>query len=170
MTTKIPSKVLGTKLPDITYRERLAVRLIIKNDENEIAIIYAKNGDYYKLPGGGIEGDENHSDAAQREAMEETGCRVTVEDTCFAEVEEWRDGLHQFSYCYRSHLVEDTGASDLTASEIDDGLQHEWVPIDAALDKMKNAFPTSNFGNSVKERDIFFVETYIKSTKSPAQG
>src|ERR1700712_3292788 len=99
MATKVPSKVIGIKSPDITYRERRAVRLIIENDEQEIAILYAKNGDYYKLPGGGIEGDENHSVAAHREAMEETGCKVDIKDNCFAEVEEWRGELHQISYC-----------------------------------------------------------------------
>jgi 8-oxo-dGTP pyrophosphatase MutT (NUDIX family) len=160
---KIPSKVLGTK-SDITYTERLAVRIVTKNDKDEIIILHVKKGNYYKLPGGGIEADEDHRIAAQREAMEETGCKVSLEGECMAKVEEWRNDLHQLSYCYRAHLVEDTGAPDLTEEEVVDGLQHEWVSIKIALDKMKAIEPTSELGRYIKERDIFFVETFIEST------
>jgi 8-oxo-dGTP diphosphatase len=159
--TKKLSKTIGLQKDDINYVERRAVRVIIKNDKAEIAIIYAKKDNYYKLPGGGIEADEDHGIAAKREALEETGCEIISNDY-IAEVEEWRHDLHQISYCYRATSVKDTGAPELTEEEIVDGLQHEWVPVSSALEKMKASQPTSELGRYIKERDIFFVETFLQ--------
>jgi 8-oxo-dGTP pyrophosphatase MutT (NUDIX family) len=36
-------------------------------------------GNYYQLPGGGIEDDEELCVAGVREVMEESGCRVEIE-------------------------------------------------------------------------------------------
>jgi len=138
---KAPSKVIGIK-SDINYVDRHAVRVITKNDDDGIIIIHVAKGNYYKLPGGGIEADEDHSMAAQREVMEETGCRVRLDGECIANVEEWRNNLHQISYCYVVHLIKDTGVPELTEQEKADGLQHEWISINAALEKMKAIQPT----------------------------
>ena len=81
------SRVIGVKDESITFTERLAVRLILLNDEGKIALIHAKKDDYYKLPGGGIEADEDHLVAAAREAQEETGCIVEVDKACLATTE-----------------------------------------------------------------------------------
>jgi 8-oxo-dGTP pyrophosphatase MutT (NUDIX family) len=166
MHSKMPSKTIGTKL-DITYNERLAVRVIVMNEKDEIIIIHAKNGNYYKLPGGGIEADEDHGVAGQREAMEETGCKVDLQSNCMAEVEEWRHDLHQMSYCYLAHLVQDAATPELTEEELADELQHEWVSVDLALEKMRTVQPTSKLGTYIKERDIFFVETFLREQKNP---
>ena len=159
MATKAPSKVIGIK-SDINYVERIAVRVIVKNDRNEIIIVRVAKGNYFKLPGGGIEADEDHIPAAEREVIEETGCIVTLGGECIATVEEWRNDLNQLSYCYTATLVEDTGASELTEMEKDEGLQHEWVFVEAALEKMRSIEPTSELGKYIKDRDIFLVETF----------
>jgi 8-oxo-dGTP diphosphatase len=158
--SKRPSKTIGVQKKDLNYVERLAVRAITKNDKDEIIIIYAKRDNYYKLPGGGIESDEDHKLAVEREAMEETGCSVHVKGDCIAQVEEWRNDLHQFSYCYEASLVKDTGVLELTEDEVGDGLQHEWASISVALEKMKGVQPTSELGRFIKERDVFFVEAF----------
>ncbi|EON69303.1 hypothetical protein W97_08463 [Coniosporium apollinis CBS 100218] len=163
------SKVFGTK-KDVAYTERLAVRIIMKNDMTEIVIILVKNGNYYKLPGGGIEAGEDHRIAGEREAMEETGCKVMMDEACMATTEEWRndlhqnsfDNLHQISYCYRAHLVKDTGVTQLTKDEIADGLQHKWISVKSAIEKMKTCEPTTELGGYIKERDLYFVEMYAK--------
>lgn len=159
-TTKNVPKTIGVKAEGIQYVERRAVRIINKSDKDEIIIIYAKKGNYYKLPGGGVEKGEDHRLAGEREAMEETGCKVTLDKNCFAVTEEWRNDLHQISYCYAARLVEDTGAIELTEDELVDGLQHEWISIPAAIEKMKASQPTSELGRSIRERDLYFVETY----------
>lgn len=159
-TEKVTSKVIGAKAENIHYIHRQAVRIITTNDEAEIILIHAKKGDYYKLPGGGIEEGEDHRLAGVREAKEETGCKVALARDCFAMTEEFRNDLHQISYCYAAHLVEDTGAIELTDDELVDGLQHEWVSVRAAIAKMKASQPTSALGRFIKERDLYFVEKY----------
>jgi 8-oxo-dGTP diphosphatase len=163
--SETPSKTIGLQKNNVKYVERRAVRAITKNEKDEIIIIYAKKDNYYKLPGGGIEGDEDHKIAVLREAMEETGCEVRVTGDCIAEVEEWRNDLHQVSYCYESSLVRDTGVPELTEDEVEDGLQHEWASIRVALEKMRAAQPTSELGRYIKERDIFFVECFLLASK-----
>ena len=158
--TESASKVIGVQAEHIHYVDRHAVRIITTNDQGEIIIIHVKNGNYYKLPGGGVEKGEDHRIAGEREVKEETGCKVILDRYCFAITEEWRDNLHQISYCYAAHLVEDTGAVELTDDELIDGLQHEWISIRAAIEKMKASQPTSELGRFIKERDLYFVEKY----------
>jgi len=159
--TEKPSKTIGNR-KDTRYEERRSVRVIAKNVKNEMIIMYAKRDNYYKLPGGGIEAKEDHCIAARRESLEETGCEVKIEGDYIAVVEEWRNDLHQLSYCYVATLVDDTGAPELTEEEMSDGLQHEWVSVATALERMKAVQPTSELARFIKERDIFFVETFAR--------
>lgn len=69
-------RTIGIRQPDVLYLDRHAVRFVALNTCGDIAVIYAEKGNYYKLPGGGIEKDEDHHDAAQREVEEETGAAV----------------------------------------------------------------------------------------------
>jgi len=137
--------------------------LIVTNSKGEIAIIFASKGEYFKLPGGGIEEGEDHLVAAEREAMEEIGCKVAIDVDCLAMAEEWRNDLHQISFCLIGRLLEDLGATDLTEDEIADGLKHQWVTVQGAIQKMKESKPTSELGVSIRERDLFLVEEYLRT-------
>ena len=79
-----------------------------------------------------------------------------------ATTEEWREGLHQTSHCYRGRLLESTGTSEARQDRIADGLVHEWISVDAALEKMRASRPTSQLGRYSKERDLYFVEAYTR--------
>ena len=52
---------------------RKAVRAVVFDDENKVALINVLNRSYYKLPGGGIEESESMEDALKRECLEEIG-------------------------------------------------------------------------------------------------
>ena len=159
-TTKFPvPRVIGSK-NDIPYVERQAVRLVISDGRGDIIIIHAQKENHYKLPGGGIEVDEDHRVAGGREAMEETGCKVEINGSCMATTQEWRNDLRQISYCYRARMLKDTGATELTEEEAADGLRHEWVSVELAMKKMKECQPTSELGEFIRERDHYFVEIY----------
>ena len=77
------------------YVDCPAVRTIIFNTKNEIILLYASKDSYYKIPGGGIEADEDLRLAGEREAMERTGCRVEMDTECMAISGEWRNDLYQ---------------------------------------------------------------------------
>lgn len=156
-----PMKI-GKEEQGINYVERTAVRAVLENPVTEkIAIIHIEKGNYYKLPGGGIEPDEDHAVALARELFEETGCRVvTALSTCFAKCEEFRNDLHQMSFCYEALVIEDTGRRALTDQEMAEGLTHEWVSVQEAIKLMQNVKPTSELGKFITQRDLFFVEKY----------
>lgn len=160
-TPKNDPRTIGVKAKGTQYVDRHAVRIITKSSKDEIVVLHAKKGNYYKLPGGGVEKGEDHRLAGEREAMEETACKVILDKNYFAVTEEWRNELHQISYCYAARLVEDTGAIELTEDELVDGLRHEWISMPAAIEKMKASRPTSELGRFIRERDLYFVETYV---------
>jgi 8-oxo-dGTP pyrophosphatase MutT (NUDIX family) len=160
MSSSTPTKIIGVK-GQHEYVDRVAVRLLLRNTTSgEIAIIWVEKGQYFKLPGGGVEGDEDHVLAAEREAMEETGCTVRVRQECVATAEEWRNDLHQISHCYEAQLVQDTGNVQMTDEEIQEGLKHQWCSVDEALRKFRSSAPTSELGRFIKERDTFFLEQF----------
>lgn len=57
---------------------RKAARTVIIDDNDLVALISVRDGEYYKIPGGGIEEGESEEQAALREALEETGCQVEI--------------------------------------------------------------------------------------------
>jgi 8-oxo-dGTP diphosphatase len=151
-------KIIGTKEAGVQYVERQAVRVIAFNTSGHIAVIHAQRDNYYKLPGGGIDPGEDHLVAVQREMQEETGAMIRVRERgCVAITEEFRNNLHQLSFCYCADLVDDAGHPNLTKEEVDDQLRHLWLPIDVAKERMAAAVPTSTLGQFIKERDLYLL-------------
>jgi len=132
-------KTIGQQNPNVAYIDRRAVRVILYNPiTKHIALIHVVKGNYYKLPGGGIDDGEDHAVAVAREVMEETGCMVSMDSKeYFARSEEWRNDLHQISFCYTARMVEDTGKPDLTELETFEGLSHRWVLAESAVKMMQ---------------------------------
>jgi 8-oxo-dGTP diphosphatase len=87
------SLTLGSAQKDVKYETRTAVRCItFKTDR--ICIIHVKKGNYYKLPGGGVEPeDRDDTVSCQREALEETGCEVVAIPELIAQTTEFRGTL-----------------------------------------------------------------------------
>ncbi|EHK48299.1 uncharacterized protein TrAtP1_001058 [Trichoderma atroviride] len=154
-------KIIGTRQPDKTYTDRNSTRVVAIRSSGEVAIIHVKVGNYYKLPGGGIEANESHSDAALREVKEETGAAVALRGDYFATTEEFRFHLHQISYCYLADVLDDTGEPCLTEEELADGFTYQWMDIYKAVEIMAAAVPTTEFGCFVKERDAYVLAVAV---------
>lgn len=111
-----------------TYYIRRAVRAVISDQDGRIALMHAKQRDYYKLPGGGVDEGEDLKDALDREILEETGSKAVVTGE-LGEVIEWRDfaKMKQISYAFKATLSDDLGSPNLTQSEIDEGFEVKWA-------------------------------------------
>ena len=112
---------------------RYASRGIVYNDDGKIAVFHKKNKNEYKLPGGGIEENENKIEAFKREILEETGCEVfNIEELGITIEEKGETDFCQISYVYKAQVLRDTKNLHLTPKEIDEGGELLWLNIEDA--------------------------------------
>lgn len=71
-----PENVTEEEARDYSVRE--AVRAVVIDENNLIALLHVAEKQYYKLPGGGIEGTEDKATALARECLEEIGSGIEV--------------------------------------------------------------------------------------------
>lgn len=153
---------------------RTAVRVILINDENKIAILHKKNKNEYKLVGGGVDEGEDFEDALKRETLEESGCKIEILSE-LGYVEEYRGKMNfkQISYVYIARVIEDTKILHLTQKELDEGAEICWFDLEVALEKMSNCYDNvkSSVYSSVYstkiiiKRDICILQKYLDSLK-----
>lgn len=145
------------------YPVREAARAIVIDSGGKIALLHVTNHAYYKLPGGGLEGDEDKIVALGRECQEEIGCDVDVIGE-IGMIVEYRKlfTLKQVSYCYLSHVKGEKGTSNFTELEISGGFECVWVTYDEAIRLMEESAKTANNleGKSyIVPRDTMFLNT-----------
>ncbi len=117
------------------YYVRRAARAVLKDEDGKVALMFAGQRKYYKLPGGGIDVGEEVSGAMARELLEETGCTAEVTGE-IGIVEEWRDydELHQISYAFTAIKKDQIAPPAFTQGELDEGFEVRWVNgIDLAI-------------------------------------
>jgi len=148
---------------DVRYKIRRAVRAILFNDQNEIAIMHVTKYNYHKLPGGGIEKDETRLNALNRELFEETGCEAKITGD-IGVILECRNKFEQFqiSYCYLAKLVKKINGPSFTDKEMREGFKLEWMKLSDALETIQNDRPDTYEGRFVRQRDIAFLSSLNK--------
>ena len=67
------------------YRLRIVIRGVFFNEKGEVLLINSADGEFWTLPGGGLEENESLADAAQRELNEETGFSGTADKIIFVQ-------------------------------------------------------------------------------------
>lgn len=170
-TTLNPEKKLATINPENvseeeikTYPQRMAARAVVVDDENNVALLYVANEDYYKLPGGGVEEKESIPDALARECKEEIGVAIEIVGGIGSIIEHRKIfGLTQISECYLAKTKGPKGNPNFTEEELKNGFRQVWVPYDQALNLLTQSQATSIEGKSyIVPRDTIF----LKATKT----
>lgn len=118
---------------------RPSVRAIILKD-GRFAMVHSRKYDYYKFPGGGIEGEEDNVTALIREVKEETG--LTVAPSSIREYGMVRrlqkgkmDGtvFVQDNFYYLCEVLEGNEGQNLDDYEDEEGFTLEYVTADKAI-------------------------------------
>ncbi|WP_186429818.1 NUDIX hydrolase [Clostridium sp. BSD9I1] len=144
---------------EISYKIRKASRAVVFNEENKIAILNVSNDNYHKLPGGGIERDEDIITALRRELIEEVGVEVDVLDE-LGMIIEYRDNFKQLqiSYCYLCEVVGEYQETSFTEEEKNNGFILEWVSLNEAISILEKDNPEKYMGKFIRERDLEFLK------------
>ena len=135
MLIKITDEDIGEVSKNMNNpRLRLSARGIVIREDGKIAIFNKSNKNEYKLPGGGIEGDENPEEAFKREVLEETGCKVEIIKE-LGTTEEYKslDNFKQISHVFVGKVLEDTKQLNVTQKEKDEGAKLVWETLENAL-------------------------------------
>lgn len=139
---KITDSDIGEELLKMENpRLRLAARGIVMREDGKIAVFNKSNKNEYKLPGGGIEGEENPEIAFKREAMEETGCEVEIIKE-LGTTEEYKslNNFKQISYVYIGKVIKDTKQLHVTEKEKDEGAKLLWETPQKALELITECY------------------------------
>jgi 8-oxo-dGTP pyrophosphatase MutT (NUDIX family) len=146
-----------------SYSIRKAARAIVENDDGDIAVLYVEKHNYHKLPGGGLELNENIEEALRREVMEEVGVDISVIDTVGAIIE-YRNlfELLQISYCYFTKTIGKAVKPSFTEHEINEGFMLKWVTIEEAINILEQDIPDNYVGKFIQNRDLAFLKYAAK--------
>ncbi len=140
-----------------------AARAVVSDQDGMIALLYVSKENYYKLPGGGLEGSEDRISALQRESLEEIGCEVQVGKEV-GSVLEYRKfaKIKQISYCYRANVIGEKGAPSFTEKEISKGFEIVWVTPEKIKQLLTENQATSIEGRLyIVPRDLALLEAAL---------
>ena len=135
-----------------------SARTVIIDDNNLFAIIDVLNGEYFKIPGGGIETGETPKQAAIREALEETGCEVRISKKIGENniVDEPKNTIYH-SICYLANKVTTVGLPTFDDWEKLNQMKVIWVNIEQAISLFKKAKPVDYISKKINQRDLAFI-------------
>jgi len=144
------------------FKVRRAARAVVFDQDKNIGILYVGKHDYHKLPGGGLEGEENIDAALRRECLEEIGCDIETFGE-LGEIIEYRDkwSIKQHSYCFIANLVGTKKNPDFTQKEIENDFSIKWLPLEKALALLINDQPEEYEGKFIQIRDSLFLKEAI---------
>ena len=157
---KITDKDIGKQPIEMDNpRLRLGARGIVIREDGKIAIFNKSNKNEYKLPGGGLEGEEKPEEAFKREVLEETGCEVEIIE-CLGTTEEYKtfDNFKQISYVFVGKVIKDTKQLNVTQKEKEEGAKLLWESFDNLIaSKYESVYHTKFI--ALRDRNI--LEYYL---------
>lgn len=156
---------------DWPHSARPSVRGIIRKGDT-LAMVHSLKYDYYKFPGGGIEGNEAHEATLVREVKEETGLNVkpkTIKEYGFVLRLQKSDYLEntifeQENFYYTCEVSENAGEQKLDAYEAEEGFTLEFVKPEEAIRINQNCRCTE-WDKAMVERETRVLEGLKRSWK-----
>jgi ADP-ribose pyrophosphatase YjhB (NUDIX family) len=170
LLNEISDASLGRGEPETlgsNYELRKNARAILRNKDGNINLQHIKRDNFHKLPGGGLETGESIEEALRRELIEEAGCDCSIGEL-IGVVIEYRSkyNLIQISYAYIADVAGEIGEPQFEQAEIDEQLTNLWMSPEEALTQMKSDTPEKYEGYFILQREISFLEEYLRMTKN----
>lgn len=138
---------------------RKAVRVIISREDGKIALLYSKSHKFHKLPGGGIEPNEDKISALNREVLEEFGISIkNIKELGITIEEKQKHNQQQISYCYTAKLLEKLKEPELTEAEQDLGFVQQWISPKEAINKLREDSPEDYTAKFIVKRDLSIIK------------
>ncbi|HEX9059062.1 MAG TPA: NUDIX hydrolase [Clostridia bacterium] len=143
------------------FRHRRAVRCVVFDNEENVALLYVPTGEYYGLPGGGVDQEETFDEGVVRECKEELGCDIELVKTLGRTLEyRKKHTLINESHGYMSRVVGEKGSPILIGDENEDEKNSEivWMRLEKAIELMEQIPEQENLYNQYcNERDLAFL-------------
>lgn len=150
---------------------RPSVRGIVIRD-GKIAMVHSLKYDYYKFPGGGIEGTEDHKQTLCREVREEAGLQVIPESireygmVRRVQKGDREDVFVQDNFYYLCDVEEASISQNLDVYEQEEGFVPEWVSPRQAIDTNRRSAKHEPAGYTtfglMLEREAGVLEILVK--------
>ena len=145
-------------------KPRYTARAILKNRDDQYAVMYAGAFHLYSLPGGGIEQDESVIEALKREIQEETGCTCDIMEP-LGFIEENR--AHQDYVTVSHYFVVTTNCQTLTPTLTEDeqknGTSVSWFTLDEAYHAIADIDHPTTQRKFLQSRDLAALNAYINN-------
>lgn len=139
-----------------------AARAVIVDDKNRVAIIDVRNGEYFKIPGGGIEDGETVDQAVRREAMEEAGSEIEIVQELgeqeFIDPGPDYNGLVHHSVCFLARKTDEHSDPNFDDWEKSNNFQLLWVDFDEAFRLFERSRTKDPYGKAINERDFRYLK------------
>lgn len=118
---------------------RYGARGVLVDDGCNVAMMYMSKTNLYKLPGGGVDEDEDSEDAFLREIQEETGYEADIiHKLGYIEEHKKRNDFMQLSYCYIAKAGKRQNTM-LSESEEQLGMVVKWMTLNKAIEVMNDS-------------------------------
>lgn len=143
------------------FNKREAVRGLVLNTENKIALLHETVNNYYSLPGGAVEGEESPEEAFIRECAEEIGVAIKISLFLGLIREIKSHNIINDSYCYLANKTSEVFDRTFT-EESEENSEVVWVSPLEAVNLIKNS-DTSHNPKSISSlnRDIEIINKFL---------
>lgn len=143
-------------------KPRYTARAILKNKNNEYAVMYSHKFNLHSLPGGGIDAGEDIITALKREILEETGCLCDdIKELGYVSENRFHCDYTQISYYY---IVETTGSlqkAQMTEDEIINNTETQWHILEDMITLISSPVHDTNQRKFLQARDVAAINEYL---------
>ncbi len=141
------------------FEYRASVRLILRNSQGKIALIFNGKDESYAIVGGGIELNEDTKTALKREAIEETGCAIKNIKELISVLEvrykaEATKGKVQLNHIFFAEVDQVVGPPSFDKNELLTKSELLWYEINNAKNKIKNMKINHDYMKFSQIRDL----------------